>query len=79
MKKRLRCDVKWFPRRAPYLACGFDMGEFRLYLWFVEIEVCDDDSGLLADAVRALAVAGQRQAAARCGDRLGFVPMLAVV
>lgn len=22
MKKRLRCDVKWFPRRAPYLACG---------------------------------------------------------
>ena len=39
MKKRMRCDVKWFPRRAPYLACGFDMGEFRLYLWFVEIEV----------------------------------------
>lgn len=39
MKKRLRCDVKWFPRRAPYIACGFDMGEFRLYLWFVEVEV----------------------------------------
>ena len=38
MKKRLRCDVKWFPRRAPYIACGFDMGEFRLYLWFVEVE-----------------------------------------
>ena len=26
----------------------------------VEMKVCDDDSGLLADAVRALAVAGQR-------------------
>ena len=39
MKKRMRCDVKWFPRRAPYFAIGFDMGEFRLYLWFVEIEV----------------------------------------
>lgn len=39
MKIRLRCDVKWFPRRAPYFAIGFDMGEFRLYLWFVEIEV----------------------------------------
>lgn len=39
MKKRLRCDVKWFPRRAPYLAFGFDMGEFRLCLWFVEVDV----------------------------------------
>ena len=39
MKKRLRCDVKWFPRRWPYFAIGFARGEFRLYLWFVEIDV----------------------------------------
>ena len=39
MKLRPRISVEWFPRRAPYLACGFDMGEFRLYMWFVEIEV----------------------------------------
>ena len=31
MKKRLRCDVKWFPRRAPYLACGFDMVEIEAW------------------------------------------------
>ena len=39
MKKRLRCDVKWFPRRRPYFAVGFDRGEFYLYLWFVEVDV----------------------------------------
>ena len=39
MRKRLRFDVKWLPRKAPYLAIGFEMGEFWLYLWFVEIEV----------------------------------------
>ena len=36
MRKRLRFDVKWLPRKAPYLACGFGRGEFRLYLWFVK-------------------------------------------
>lgn len=39
MRNRLRFDVKWLPRRAPYFAIGFDSGEFRLYLWVVEIEV----------------------------------------
>ena len=38
-KRELKVLVKWLPRRLPYLACGFDMGEFRLYLWIVEIEV----------------------------------------
>lgn len=39
MRKRLKFDVKWLPRKAPYLAIGFEMGEFRLYLWLVDIEV----------------------------------------
>jgi hypothetical protein len=39
MRKRLKFDVKWLPRKAPYLAIGFDRGEFHLYLWIVEIEV----------------------------------------
>ena len=39
MRKRLRFDVKWLPRKAPYPAIGFEMGEFRLYLWFVEVDV----------------------------------------
>ena len=38
MRKRLRCDVKWFPRKAPYFAIGFEQGDFHIYLWFVEIE-----------------------------------------
>ena len=39
MKKRFRADVHWFPRRAPYFAIGFEAGEFRLYLWFVRVEI----------------------------------------
>ena len=31
--------MKWFPRRWPYFAVGFDRGEFWLYLWFVEVDV----------------------------------------
>ena len=39
MKRRIRFSVEWFPRRAPYFAIGFDMGEFKLCLWLVEVEV----------------------------------------
>ncbi len=39
MKRRLRMSVDWFPRRLPYFAIGFDLGEFKLYLWIVEIEI----------------------------------------
>jgi len=38
MRNKLRFEVKWLPRRAPYFAIGFDSGEFRLYLWVVDIE-----------------------------------------
>lgn len=39
MRRRIRFSVEWFPRRAPYFVIGFDMGEFKLYLWLVEVEV----------------------------------------
>lgn len=39
MKKRLRMSVQWLPRKLPYFGIGFDLGEFRLYLWIVEIEI----------------------------------------
>lgn len=39
MKLRPRFVVEWFPRRWPYFAIGIDLGEFRLCLWIVEIEV----------------------------------------
>jgi hypothetical protein len=38
-KRELKVLVKWLPRRWPYFAIGIDLGEFRLCLWIVEIEV----------------------------------------
>jgi len=39
MKQRTRVSVQWFSRRWPYFAIGFDLNEFKLYLWIVEIEI----------------------------------------
>ncbi len=38
-KRELKVLVKWLPRRWPYFAIGIDLGEFRLCLWLIEIEV----------------------------------------
>jgi hypothetical protein len=38
-KRELKVLVKWLPRRWPYFAIGIDLGEFRLCLWIIEIEV----------------------------------------
>lgn len=37
MKRKIRYSIEWFPRKAPFFAIGFEQGDFRIYLWIVEI------------------------------------------